>query len=392
MRLHLPLVVLGVTFLVTSAAKTGQADGQKDIVDTAVSAGSFKTLAAALQAADLVEALKGDGPFTVFAPTDDAFAKLPEGTVATLLEPENRDRLTAILTYHVVAGRLPASDVVSIDAAGTLNGQRVDFAVESGRVSVDNATVLQADIHCSNGVIHVIDNVILPSEDDIPTTAARAETFETLLAAATAAGLVDALSGEGPLTVFAPTDEAFAKLPEGTVEGLLKPENKDQLAAILKYHVLSGRVFSNDAFEAGAARTLQGAKVEIGIRDGGAQVNDANLISLDIDASNGVIHVIDSVLLPPEKETVSAADMREMIVDAIHRGVPLFNTGHHRACADIYMDTVQEMVEIGDSMPRNVMVNLQKTISAAEQTHSPTRRAWTLRHALDHAYMSMRGL
>lgn len=134
----------------------------KDIVDTAVAAGSFKTLAAALKAADLVATLKGKGPFTVFAPTDEAFAKLPKGTVEDLLKPENKAKLTAILTYHVVPGNVLAADVVKLSKAKTVQGSEVTIKVKDGKVMVDNANVTSTDIKCGNGVIHVIDAVILP--------------------------------------------------------------------------------------------------------------------------------------------------------------------------------------------------------------------------------------
>jgi uncharacterized surface protein with fasciclin (FAS1) repeats len=290
---------------VTVASVSAQAADKLDIVQTAVKAGSFKTLAAALEAADLVDDLQGQGPFTVFAPTDEAFAKLPAGTVESLLKPENRAQLIGVLTYHVVPGSVMAGDVVKLKGAKTLNGQRVDIKTGAGGVNVDAAKVVTTDIACSNGVIHVIDAVILPAGKNIPATAAEAGKFKTLLAAAQAAGLVDALSGEGPLTVFAPTDEAFAKLPAGTVENLLKPENKSQLVSILTYHVVSGRVYSEDALAAKHAKTLQGSEVNFSVSDKGAQVNGANLIATDIDASNGVIHVIDQVILPPAAKPVS---------------------------------------------------------------------------------------
>jgi len=273
---------------------------EKNIVDTAVEAGSFKTLAAALGAAGLVDAVKGPGPFTVFAPTDEAFAKLPKGTVETLLKPENKGQLQAILKYHVVPGKVMAADVVKVKGAKSLNGQRIDVKVEGGKVSVDNANVVKTDIGCTNGVIHVIDSVILPSSDAIPVVADKAG-FKTLLAAVKAAGLAETLSGEGPFTVFAPTDEAFAKLPAATLSDLLKPENKDKLAAILKYHVVAGRVYSEDAVAAKSANTVQGAAIAIKANDKGAFVNDAKILKTDVDASNGVIHVIDSVILPPAK-------------------------------------------------------------------------------------------
>jgi len=272
---------------------------EKDIVTTAVEAGSFKTLAAALQAAGLVDTLKGKGPFTVFAPSDEAFAKLPAGTVESLLKPENKNRLTAVLTYHVSPGSVTSAQVLKMNAAVTVNGQRVDFNVKDGKIQVDQARVVAADIHCSNGMIHVIDEVLLPSADTIPATADKAGIFKTLLAAAKAAGVVDVLSDDQPLTVFAPTDDAFAKLPAGTVQELLKAENKDKLASILKFHVIPGRVYSNDVLATKELKTVQGGVLTAGMKNGVATINGAALVKIDIDASNGVIHVIDSVLLPP---------------------------------------------------------------------------------------------
>lgn len=136
--------------------------GAKDLVDTAVAAGSFKTLVTALEAADLVGTLKGAGPFTVFAPTDEAFAKLPAGTLADLLKPENKDKLRAILTYHVVAGKVTAAKVVKLSSATTVNGQDVRISTSGGTVKVNDAQVIKTDIVASNGVIHVIDTVLLP--------------------------------------------------------------------------------------------------------------------------------------------------------------------------------------------------------------------------------------
>jgi uncharacterized surface protein with fasciclin (FAS1) repeats len=273
----------------------------KDIVDTAVGAGKFTKLAAALGAADLVGALKGPGPFTVFAPSDEAFAKLPAGTVETLLKPENKAKLASILTFHVVKGKVMAADVVKVKGAETLNGQRVDVKVEGSTVSIDSSKVVTTDIACSNGVIHVIDTVLMPVSDNLPTVADKAGKFKTLLAAVKAAGLVETLSGTGPFTVFAPTDEAFAKLPAATITDLLKPENKAKLAGILTYHVVPGRVYSEAAVAAKSAKTVQGGTVAIKATDKGAFVNESKIIATDVDASNGVIHIIDTVLMPPAK-------------------------------------------------------------------------------------------
>ena len=282
----------------STCSTTASISAGSDIVETAVAAGSFKTLAAALGAADLAGALKGEGPFTVFAPTDDAFAKLPEGTVENLLRPENKAQLASILTYHVVPGNVKAGDVVNLSFANTLNGQRIDVNVNEDGVFIDGAKVLKTDIACSNGTIHVIDSVILPSTKNVVETAVENGSFTILAKALGAAGLVDALQGEGPFTVFAPTDEAFKKLPAETLASLLQPENKDKLTAILTYHVVPGRVFASDARQVSGAKTLQGSKLSIKTKGDGLMIDGANVVAADIETSNGVIHVLDAVILP----------------------------------------------------------------------------------------------
>ncbi|MEX0876207.1 MAG: fasciclin domain-containing protein [Phycisphaerales bacterium] len=282
---------MGAVSLVADAAPA-------DIVDTAVAAGNFNTLAKALTEAGLVSALKGKGPFTVFAPTDAAFAKLPAGTVESLLRPENRDQLISILTYHVVPGEFDAGEVLDADTLTTLNGQRID--IDADKTSVDGAGITATDIECSNGIIHVIDTVIMPKSDSILEIAGSAGSFTTLAAALEAADLIGALEGDGPFTVFAPTDEAFAALPEGTLEMLLMPENKDKLRGILLYHVVEGRVYADQAVKAGKADTLQGSGITIEKSRGKVKVNQATVSKADLEASNGVIHVIDRVILPKD--------------------------------------------------------------------------------------------
>jgi len=281
---------------------------EMDIVDTAVADGRFTTLVAAVTAAELVDTLKGEGPFTVFAPTDDAFATLPEGTVESLLLPENKQALTDILLYHVVSGKVLAADVVNLESAATVLGKDVAIKVEDGKVYINDAEVVITDIETSNGVIHVIDSVILPPADEetmmeetIVDIAVADGRFTTLVAAVTAAELVDTLNGEGPFTVFAPTDDAFAALPEGTVESLLLPENKQALTDILLYHVVSGKVLAADVVGLTSAPTVLGDEITITVKDGNVYLNDTiQVIITDIEASNGVIHVIDGVLLPPQ--------------------------------------------------------------------------------------------
>jgi transforming growth factor-beta-induced protein len=278
----------------------------KDIVDTAVADGRFTTLVAAVKAAGLVDTLKGKGPFTVFAPTDDAFAKLPAGTIDELLKPENKQKLTDILLYHVVSGKVMAADVTKLTSATTMLGKDVAIKVDMGNVYINDAKVIITDIETSNGVIHVIDAVLLPpvekaASNTIVDIAVADGRFKTLVAAVQAAGLVETLSGKGPFTVFAPTDDAFAKLPAGTVETLLKPENKQKLTDILLYHVVSGKVMAADVVKLTKAPTVLGKDVTITVKDGKVFLNNTvQVIITDIEASNGVIHVIDAVLLPPK--------------------------------------------------------------------------------------------
>jgi uncharacterized surface protein with fasciclin (FAS1) repeats len=190
------------------------------------------------------------------------------------------------------------SKSIKTGGVASVNGQRVDIKADKG-VEVDGAKVTAADIVTTNGVIHVIDKVILPSEKNLVQTAVEAKTFGTLAKLLTSAGLVDALSGKDAFTVFAPTDEAFAKLPKETLEMLQKPENKDKLIGILKYHVVPGRVFSPAVAGSGwSAATLQGGSLTSKIADKKVLVGKATVTATDIDASNGVIHVIDTVLIP----------------------------------------------------------------------------------------------
>lgn len=287
-------------FCIVGAVLTAAISAQQDIVSTAVGAGKFKTLVSAVKAAKLVGTLQGKGPFTVFAPTDAAFAKLDQHALRDLLKSKNRGKLQNLLTYHVAAGKLSSSDVLSRNAIATVQGQRVPVMANGDMVKVGNAGLVATDIVCSNGIIHVIDTVLQPETRSIPEVASAAGSFQTLLAAAKAAGLVDTLSGSKQLTVLAPTDKAFAKLPKGTVQSLLRKENRSQLARILSYHVIPSRVFASQAIAASSAKTVQGDAVRFGIDNGRLRVNEANIIGTDIQAGNGVIHVIDSVLMPPK--------------------------------------------------------------------------------------------
>lgn len=299
------LLISIVSLMFLSATVLAQ---DSDIVEIAVSDGNFTTLVAALQAAELVETLQGEGPFTVFAPTDEAFAKLPATLLEDLLRPENKSVLTSILLYHVASGDVRAADVVELDSVETLNGASAAVVVDDDGVKLDGAIVTATDIVATNGVIHVIDTVILPPDaqfKDVVDTAVAAGSFTTLAAALDAAGLIDTLKGEGPFTVFAPTDVAFAKLPEGTVESLLEEENRDQLISILTYHVVPGKVYSGEVVTLSSAPTVNGQPLPIEVDDSGVLVGNVRVIQTDIMATNGVIHVVDEVIIPETPTSVA---------------------------------------------------------------------------------------
>jgi uncharacterized surface protein with fasciclin (FAS1) repeats len=279
------------------------------IVDIAVNDGRFKTLVSALTAAGLVETLQGEGPFTVFAPTDDAFGKIPANDLNGLIA--DKPNLEKVLLYHVVPGKVMAGDVIKLASADTVEGSPVGISIVDGkRVFLNNnSEVVITDIQASNGVIHVVDNVLFPPADesammpaakmDIVDTAVADGRFTTLATALTAAGLIETLKGAGPFTVFAPTDEAFAKLPAGALEGLLA--DTEALTKVLLYHVVPGSVMASDVVKLDSAATVEGSSVDINVEDGKVMVDGAQVIIPDVSTSNGVIHVIDTVLLPPSE-------------------------------------------------------------------------------------------
>mmetsp|Transcript_12596 Transcript_12596/g.26632 ORF Transcript_12596/g.26632 Transcript_12596/m.26632 type:complete len:405 (+) Transcript_12596:37-1251(+) len=298
----------------------GTANAQS-IYEIASGNDSFTTLTAAVDAAGLDATLTGDGTFTIFAPTNDAFDALPAGTVDKLLQPEWIHHLTDVLLYHGLGSVVMSTDLTDGLSAETLNGESITINLDPAVITtVSNTTsniLVDAglvDIAADNGVIHAVDGVLIPTSAgfDIVDIAGEIPEFSTLAAAITAADLNGVLSGEGPFTVFAPTDDAFAALPNGTLDSLLLPENKDELARILSYHVVQGNVHSSTITADVDVTTLSGHDVSASIpseADGTFRLNNgaANVIFPDFLASNGIIHVIDAVLIPPEEDNVTTA-------------------------------------------------------------------------------------
>ena len=280
---------------------------ENNIVETAVADGRFTTLVSAVTAAGLVDTLSDEeARFTVFAPTDDAFDKLNEDTLTVLLDEDNVADLQALLTYHVLEGEVASDAALALEGmrVETVNGKRLSVSVEDGNLFIDDSQVIITDIETSNGIIHAIDTVLMP-KDNLVEIAQGDDRFETLVAAVVAADLVDTLSNEsGTFTLFAPTDDAFDNLPDGTLDSLLLPENKDQLVSILTYHVLDSEVDAATALtlDGQTAETVEGSDISISVDGDMIDINSSNVIEADIMGSNGIIHVIDAVLLPPSSD------------------------------------------------------------------------------------------
>jgi uncharacterized surface protein with fasciclin (FAS1) repeats len=298
--------------VLSSAVATCQS---MSIVETAQSDSKFSVLVEALIKADLVTTLSGAGPFTVFAPTNEAFTAALAALGITKEQLLARADLADILKYHVVAGKVPSSALNALQAPETVHGAKVIVTVNDNTVKFGGATVINADLDCSNGVIHVIDSVVLPASMNIVQTAQSVAEFSVLVEAVIKADLVTVLSGDGPFTVFAPTNTAFADALSAL--GITKAEllARSDLANILKYHVLSGKVASEALKASQMPATVEGQKVTVtksgatvGYCAGDQTVTCANVIISDLMCKNGVIHAIDKVVLPPAATTTTAPD------------------------------------------------------------------------------------
>ena len=291
------VVSLILVCLLASSLPVSSADSNEDIPTNAAATGVHESLVAALAQAELVSTLEGPGPFTVFAPNDDAFAAAGIDLVA-LDTPEGKETLTDILLHHVYSGSVPASAVTDGMMAEMFNGDKVAFTNDGTTVTVGGATVITADVIASNGIIHVIDKVLMPPSD-IPTTAGNTGIHNTLVNAVVQANLLTTLSGDGPFTVFAPTDQAFTDAGVD-LTALDTPEGNQALANILQYHVISGEVPASGVTDCLSADAVNGQPLSFTVGDSGVMVNDANVITTDVITSNGLIHVIDKVLTPTD--------------------------------------------------------------------------------------------
>jgi uncharacterized surface protein with fasciclin (FAS1) repeats len=292
---------LSVLFLFSFLWVACQPKAPNSVANLLSEQSNLSTLAQAVQTSDLLNTLDEEGPYTVFAPSDEVFANYTGYTVDQLLLEENREILNKILKYHTITGRIMSSDLKDGQATATVQGEKVIIQTEDG-IKVNDAHITTADLEADNGVIHIIDKVLLPlsmQEKTIAQLAIADDRLSTLVEALKADNLVKTLQSKGPFTVFAPTNEAFAALPEGTVESLLEPENKEILASLLSYHVVTNSLMAEDLTTGTNLISVQGEPLKIAITEQNTAVAGATVISPNIKASNGVVHVVNTVMIPP---------------------------------------------------------------------------------------------
>jgi uncharacterized surface protein with fasciclin (FAS1) repeats len=277
----------------------------ENVAEVSSNFADLSTLATALAAANLTGTLSGKGPFTLFAPSNEAFAKLDKALLAALLDPKNIDKLTEVLTYHVAAGIVKSTDLTNAEQIKTVEGEKVTVSITNGNIDINNAQVIIPDIAATNGVVHIIDAVLIPpgfappSYKNIVELAAATADLSTLVDALKAANLTAVLSTKGPFTVFAPTNEAFAKLDKALLAKLLEPDNVATLTDLLTYHVVAAELTSMELKNDRNIKTLEGMMVNVTADGSHIKINDAQVITPNVIATNGIVQVIDAVLIPP---------------------------------------------------------------------------------------------
>lgn len=379
-----------------SAADTASNNGN-DLVSVAKSAG----LTTLLELVTLAGIKLPKTPVTIFAPTNEAFAAIPKATLEQLLLPESRETLRQILAHHVVPGAQSSGNVLNSRSLTALSNQSLSIDVENSKVA--GASILAVDVPFDGGIVHVIDTVMLPESRSISEIASTEGQLSTLLKAASSANLLTRLERQsGSWTVFTPVNSAFDKLPPGTVESLLEQGNVRTLTQILGLHVVPGRIEARDLLAKKSLTTLTGTPLAISLKNGKLTLGaNARIIASDIQASNGIIHIIDEVLLPASREPVVARDRagntattRTDTVEefgsiyalAVKFGTPLFNDGNPEACAAVYEVAVETMIRFGrDQLGNDVIERLMRTRQEGDASNARSR-AWALRRALDDSY------
>lgn len=367
------------------------------------------TLAAVAKSADLTTLLSlvevsglqlpVDGRVTIFAPNNKAFAAIPADKVKFLTSEEGRETLRAILKHHILPMALDSGSLLQRCGVVALSGQ--NLAIDGERLTSAGASFLKADVAFDRGIVYVIDRVMMPETRSVAEIVSQDPRLATLLKAVTTAGLATQLGSEneGPWTLLAPSNEAFAALGEETVKALMA--DPSQLANVLSAHVIPSRIRRSDMIAQRSVRTLFARDaVSFSLVDGRVRVSGASIISGDIEASNGVIHVVDRVIvpdlsaarnLPVEGMKASASGVAGLVELAIERGVLLFNDGKPEACAAIYEVTVAAIIDLAsEAVGNDAVERLRLALAEGQVEKDATKRAWIFRRAMDRVYQDAR--
>ncbi len=379
---------------VRAIGSEGSASAQgSGLPDVAKSAG-LTTLLSLVEISGLQ--LPADSRVTIFAPTNDAFALLPPETVSFLKSENGRETLQAILKHHILPMALDSGALLQRRGVVSLSGQNLSIDAEG--LTIAGSPILKTDVAFDQGVVHVINRVMMPETRSIAEVVSQDPRLTTLLKAVAATGLATQLGSEnaGPWTVLAPSNEAFAALGEDVIKALLA--DPAQLASVLSAHVIPSRIRRSDMIAQRSARTLMGRDtVSFSLVDGSVVVSGSSIVAGDIEASNGIIHIIDRVILPstsavreaPVNVTgASLAGVLSVVELAIERGVPIFNDGNHEACAAIYEVTLTSLVELGrEAIGNDGADQVRLALAEGLAERDAAKRAWIFRRAMDRVYL-----
>ncbi len=369
---------------------------------------SGASLAAVAKSADLTTLLSlievsglqlpADGGVTVFAPTNTAFEAIPADKMKFITSEEGRGTLQAILKHHILPVALDSGSLLQRRGVAALSGQ--NLLIDRDGLNIGAASLLKVDVPFDGGIVHVVDQVLLPETRSVTEIMSQDPRLATLLKAVTAAGLAGQLGSEneGPWTLLAPSNEAFAALGEETIKSLMA--DLPQLANVLSAHVIPSRIRRSEMIAQRSVRTLLAQDlVSFELKDGQIAAAGARIVAPDIDASNGIIHIIDRVIVPNPSSTkdrptepikASAPSASGLLELAIERGVPMFNEGNPNACAAIYEVTITALVELGgEALGNEALERLRLALATGQVENDDTKRAWIYRRAMDRVYQDL---
>lgn len=383
---------LDIDFVRAMGSKVDAPASRADLASVAKSAG-LTTLLSLVELSGLQ--LPAGGRVTIFAPTNEAFAAIPADKVKFLTSEAGRSTLQAILKNHILPMAIDSGSLLQRRGVLALSGQ--NLVIDGEALKIAGASLLKTDVPFDSGVVYVIDRVMIPETRSVAEVVGQDPRLSTLLKLVVTAGLAEQLgsANEGPWTVLAPSNEAFAALGEETIKALM--DDPSQLASVLSAHVIPSRIRRSDMITQRSARTLLGRDaVSFALVDGNITVAGAGIITADVEASNGVIHIIDRVLvpapstakdMPAQMMKASALSVSSLVELAIERGVPIFNDGNPAACAAIYEVTLSAIIDLASDVVGNDAVeSLRLAFAEGQAEKDASKRAWIFRRAMDRVY------